>query len=109
SELARVQRIGRVGGVEVDFSDGFRNKRSPEYLYIHGLPPEAATETHESWVARIHPDDRDATVQHFLNAVKGDIRDYTHEYRIIRPSDGETRWVAISAIFERDRRGRALK
>lgn len=109
SELARVQRIGRVGGVEVDFSDGFRNKRSPEYLYIHGLPPEAATETHESWVARIHPDDREETVQHFLDAVKGDIRDYNYEYRIIRPSDGETRWVAISAIFERDRHGRALK
>lgn len=109
SELARVQRIGRVGGVEVDFSDGFQNKRSPEYLYIHGLPPEAATETHESWVARIHPDDREATVQNFLDAVKGDIRDYAYEYRIIRPSDGETRWVAVSAIFERDRSGRALR
>lgn len=109
SELARVQRIGRVGGVEVDFADGFRNKRSPEYLFIHGLPPEAATETHESWVSRIHPDDRDATVQHFLDAVKSDTRDYAYEYRIIRPSDGEIRWVAISAIFERDRNGRALK
>ena len=42
AELARVQQIGKVGGVEVYLTDGFRNRRSPEYLAIHGLPPEAA-------------------------------------------------------------------
>jgi fumarate hydratase class II len=26
AELARIQRIGRVGGVEVDFGDGFKNR-----------------------------------------------------------------------------------
>ena len=41
AELARIQRIGRVGGVEVDFREGFTNRRSPEYLIIHGLAPEA--------------------------------------------------------------------
>src|SRR5262249_45988641 len=40
AELARIQRIGRVGGMEVDLREGFRNRRSPEYLIIHGLPPE---------------------------------------------------------------------
>ena len=44
-ELAQVQKIGRVGGLEVDLRSGFRNRRSPEYLLIHGLPPEAAQET----------------------------------------------------------------
>src|SRR3954463_10167446 len=58
AELARIQRIARVGGVEVDLREGFRNRRSPEYLIIHGLPPEAANETHEDWVRRIYPDDR---------------------------------------------------
>ena len=47
AELTRIQRIGRVGGVEVDLREGFRNRRSPEYLILHGLPPDAATETHE--------------------------------------------------------------
>src|ERR1700744_2731942 len=69
--LARVQRIGRIGGVEVDFRDGFKNRRSPEYLVIHGLPPDAARESHEDWVNRIHPEDRERTVQHFLAALKG--------------------------------------
>jgi PAS domain-containing protein len=59
AELARVQQIGKVGGVEVDLRSGFRNQRSPEYLVIHGLPPEAVNETHEDWVRRLHPEDRE--------------------------------------------------
>src|SRR3954451_18642073 len=71
AELARIQRIGRVGGVEVDFRDGFKNRRSPEYLIIHGLPPDAANETHEDWVNRIHPADHERTDKQFLDALAG--------------------------------------
>src|SRR3954471_21801397 len=71
AELARIQRIARVGGVEVDFRDGFQNRRSPEYLIIHGLPPDAANETHEDWVDRIHSEDREQTVTQFLDALEG--------------------------------------
>ncbi|MBR0704864.1 PAS domain S-box protein [Bradyrhizobium liaoningense] len=109
AELARIQRIGKVGGLEVDFREGFKNRRSPEYLMIHGLPPEAADETHEDWVNRIHPDDRDAAVKHFFEALSGTSEDYTAEYRIIRPSDGETRWIRVVAKFERDKDGRAIR
>ncbi len=109
AELARIQRIGKVGGVEVDFREGFKNRRSPEYLMIHGLPPEAAEESHEDWVNRIHPDDRDATVKHFFEALAGTSEDYSAEYRIIRPNDGETRWIRVVAKIERDRDGRAIR
>ncbi|MBH5398221.1 PAS domain S-box protein [Bradyrhizobium sp. CNPSo 4010] len=109
AELVRIQRIGKVGGVEVDFREGFKNRRSPEYLMIHGLPPEAAEESHEDWVNRIHPDDRDATVKHFFEALAGASEDYSAEYRIIRPSDGETRWIRVVAKIERDKNGRAIR
>ena len=109
AELARIQRIGKVGGLEVDFREGFKNRRSPEYLMIHGLPPGAVDESHEDWVSRIHPDDRDATVKHFLEALAGASEDYTAEYRIIRPSDGETRWIRVVAKIERDTEGRAIR
>jgi PAS domain S-box-containing protein len=109
AELARIQRIGKVGGVEVDFREGFKNRRSPEYLIIHGLPPEAAAESHEDWVNRIHPDDRAATVRHFFEALAGTSEDYTAEYRIIRPSDGETRWIRVVAKLERDGEGCAVR
>jgi PAS domain S-box-containing protein len=109
AELARIQRIARVGGVEVDFHDGFKNRRSPEYLIIHGLPPDAANETHEDWVNRIHPEDREPTVKHFLGALEGESEDYSATYRIVRPNDGQMRWIDVIAKIERDRDGRALR
>jgi PAS domain S-box-containing protein len=109
AELARVQQIGRIGGLEVDLTTGFRNRRSPEYLLIHGLPPDAANESHEDWVRRIHPEDREATEKKFRDAVAGKVRDYTAQYRIIRPSDGETRWISVKSTIERDQNGRAIR
>ncbi len=109
AELARIQRIGRVGGVEVDLRGGFRNRRSPEYLIIHGLPPEAANETHEDWVRRVHPDDRAQTERQFLDAIAGTDEDYSAEYRIVRPDDGRTRWIRVVAKIERDADGQAVR
>jgi PAS domain S-box-containing protein len=109
AELARVQQIGRIGGLEVDLRTGFRNRRSPEYLLIHGLPPDAVNETHEDWVRRIHPDDREATEKKFREAVAGTVRDYTAQYRIVRPSDGEVRWISVRSTIERDENGSAIR
>src|SRR4051812_18758751 len=109
AELARVQQVGRIGGLEVDLRTGFRNRRSPEYLLIHGLPPDAVNETHEEWVRRIHPDDREATEKKFRDAVGGGVRDYTVQYRIIRPSDGELRWISVKSTIERDENGKPIR
>ena len=108
-ELARVQRIGGVGGLEVDLAHGFRSQRSPEYLHLHGLPASSVNETHEQWVERIHPDDRERVEKHFLAAVAGSDRNYKAEYRIVRPSDGEIRWIRAVAEIERDIKGRPLR
>jgi len=109
AELALIHRIAGVGGVEVDLRDGFRNRRSPEYLTIHGLPPTAINESHEDWVARIHPDDRARVEQQFLDAVAGISTEYFAEYRIIRPSDGQTRWVRVASRIERDTNNRPIR
>lgn len=109
AELARVQQIGRIGGLEVDLRTGFRNRRSPEYLLLHGLPPDAAHELHEDWVRRIHPEDREVTERKFRDAVAGGVREYTVQYRIIRPNDGETRWISVKSSIERDENGKAIR
>ncbi|GJE03918.1 sensor histidine kinase [Methylobacterium isbiliense] len=109
AELVRVQEIAGVGGLEVELGAGFKNRRSAQYLRIHGLPPDATHESHEEWVRRIHPDDREATERHFVETVRGSETDYRAEYRIIRPSDGEVRWIAATAQIERDASGRALR
>jgi PAS domain S-box-containing protein len=109
AELALIQRIAGVGGVEVDLREGIRNRRSPEYLIIHGLPPEAANETHQDWVNRIHPEDRARVERQFFDDIAGTGTDYHAEYRIIRPNDGETRWISVIAKIDRDEDGRALR
>ena len=109
AELDRVQRIGGVGGWEVDLHDGFHSLWSPESLYLQGLLPDAASETHEEWMQRIHPEDRHRVETEFLNAVAGLQRDYKAEFRIIRPRDGGQRWIRAVAEIERDIDGRALK
>jgi PAS domain S-box-containing protein len=109
TELARVQEIGGVGGVEVDLADGLRTRRSPEYLRIHGLPPETTVDTHEDWARRIHPDDREATLRHFFDSINGSTTEYRSEYRIIRPTDGEVRWIHVRAEIERAPDGKPLR
>jgi PAS domain-containing protein len=108
-QLARIQHIGKFGGLEVDLSSGFRNQRSPEYLAIHGLPPGAENETHENWVHRIHPEDRSRTEHTFVEAIRGDCKGYSIQYRIIRPSDHKVRWISAKTEIERDRDGRAKR
>jgi PAS domain S-box-containing protein len=109
AELARVQQLGRIGGLEVDLRTGFRNRRSPEYLLIHGLTAEGANESHEDWVQRIHPEDREATEKKFRDAVAGNVREYSAQYRIIRPNDGRTRWISVKSTIERDEHGKPLR
>ena len=101
-ELARVQEIGGIGGMRVDLAGGFTGHRSPEYLRLHGLPPDAGVESHEDWARRIHPDDRSRAVEHFLRVVAGGETHYKSEYRIIRPDNGAVRWIRAVGEIERD-------
>jgi DNA-binding CsgD family transcriptional regulator len=109
AELVRVQQIGKFGGLEVLLTSGFQNRRSPEYLLLHGLPPEAASETHEDWVRRIHPEDRLRTENAFIEAVRGESRGYSIQYRIIRPSDGKVRWIFAKTEIERRWSGHPIR
>ena len=108
AELARVQRIGRIGGFEVDLREGFNNHRSPEYLTLHGLPADAVNEPHEAWVRRLHPEDRERMDRLFRETIAGDAFDYAAEYRVITP-DGDVRCISSIAEIERDPQGKALR
>jgi PAS domain S-box-containing protein len=109
ADLARVQRIGRVGGLDIDVSGGIRGWRSPEYRRLHGLPEDRTEETHADWLARVHPDDRDGAERTLFAALESDAASYAGEYRIIRPSDGEIRWIEARADIERDAHGKAQR
>ncbi len=109
ARLKRVQRIGRVGGFEIDLRSG-QNDRSAEYMALQGLRAAGAQEQHEDWVRRLHPEDRLRAEQRFLEAISdtsGQV-DYAQEYRITTPN-GDVRWIAARAEIERDAEGRSLR
>jgi PAS domain S-box-containing protein len=56
-------------------------------------------------VRRIHPDDREVTEKKFRDAIASHVRDYTVQYRIVRPIDGEVRWISVRSTIERDADG----
>jgi PAS domain S-box-containing protein len=108
-ELARVQRIGGVGGFDVDVLNGLTGRRSPEYLNLHGLPPHVVTETHDEWARRVHAEDRVRAERALLEALSGTGSVYESEYRIVRPCDNQIRWLSAVADIERDEHGRAVR
>lgn len=66
---------------------------SPAFGTVYGIGPETlpGQTDYQAWVDLIHPDDRDATVAS-IHRVRSGAR-VTHEFRVCRVSDGETRWV----------------
>lgn len=109
ADLARVQRIGEVGGLDIDVADGLRSTRSPEYLRLHGLPPDTGQESHADWIARVHPEDRERAERVLFEAINGRSSSYDSEYRIVRPLDGAVRWIHARADIERDQAGNAVR
>ncbi len=106
ADLSRVQRIGGVGGMDIHVAGGLTSRRSPEYLRLHGLSPEHAEESHDDWLARVHPDDREKAERAMFEALESGSNNYENQYRIIRPSDGEMRWIHARADIERDGDGK---
>lgn len=109
AELARVQRIGRVAGVVIGIEQGLIGHRSPEYLLLHGLPPETRDKTHTDWLQRLHPDDREQADTILRQALAGTAMTYRNDYRIIRPDNGQERWISAVMDIERDATGRPVR
>jgi len=49
--------------------------------------------TIEAWASLVHPDDRDSMAAYFAEEVLGKGKTFDKEYRIVRQTDGEVRWV----------------
>ncbi|HEY8616789.1 PAS domain-containing sensor histidine kinase [Phenylobacterium sp.] len=107
--LRLVQAAGGVGSFDWDMRTGTIH-RSPEYLQLQGLPPdqgEAGSYT-DDWLSRVHPEDRDRVWQGFLDD-RARTGPFAREYRIVRASDGEVRWIHNRGRIDADPQGRAVR
>jgi PAS domain S-box-containing protein len=85
------QRIGNIGSYKTDFINGFWE--SSEVLdQIFGIDQNYGRSI-QGWLEIVHPDDRD-TMDHYLQEeIILKHNPFNLDYRIIRKSNDETRWV----------------
>lgn len=72
-----------------------------------GLDPETWDHRIESWMERIHPDDRPG-VQEAIERSRSTGQPYAVEYRVLG-ADGAISWLELRAAFEQDETGRPVR
>lgn len=88
--LRDAQLMARVGHYAIDIpTDHWTSSEALDKVL--GITPEFTRDS-AGWAALLHPDDRDEMVAYFDEIVTG-LHGFDRDYRIVRPSDGETRWV----------------
>jgi PAS domain S-box-containing protein len=86
------QRAAFIGSYKANFITGYWE--SSEVLdSILGINKTHIRGVNEGWLSIIHPDDREKMEQYMNNDVILKHNAFDMEYRIIRKSDGVTRWV----------------
>jgi PAS domain S-box-containing protein len=72
-----------------------------------GLAPNSFDGTHQSFLRRVYPDDRQLVVQTLLSALE-DGANYDLEYRVVWP-DGSVHWVASKGQLYHNQIGKAVR
>ena len=80
---------------------------SPAIQTVYGVPPETILGDPRHWAALIVPEDRDIALEQLERARAGDA--VTHEFRILRPSDGAFRWIRTTDFPLLDAHGSAQR
>ena len=95
--LESAQAAAQLGYYVTDLEKG-RWVGSPMLNDIMGID-EAFDHTVENWSLLVHPDERHQAYREYQHAVQHQELLH-HEYRIVRPRDGNTIWVDARGMFE---------
>jgi diguanylate cyclase (GGDEF)-like protein/PAS domain S-box-containing protein len=105
--LRDAQSIAGIGAYHLDFATGLWT--SSDLLdQIFGIGGDYDRSV-EGWVMIVHPDDRASMSDYFNIEVASKRKPFNREYRIVRRSDGEVRWVHGMGRLELDTAGKPLK
>ncbi|MBU1565499.1 MAG: transporter substrate-binding domain-containing protein [Proteobacteria bacterium] len=89
--LKESQRAAFVGSFKIDFIlDVFETSEVLDQIF--GID-QSYCKSVQGWLDLVHPDDRDLVHDFFSKGVHLTGEPFTQEYRIIRKSDAEVRWV----------------
>ena len=82
---------------------------TPQFFRILGLPPSGEPVPIEMLRSVRHPDDREHVVNNFKTALESGEDQYEAEYRIVRPDDGQVRWIFGRGRIFRDISGQPVR
>lgn len=104
--LRHAQAIAGIGSYRMDLGSGqWTSSDVLDTLFGIGSGYDRNL---EGWAKIVHPDDRAAMLDYFGNEVVAQRRAFDKEYRIVRLSDGEVRWVHGLGRLEFDGEGRPV-
>src|SRR5262249_13911910 len=104
--LARAQKVGRMGSVEVDLATG-KAGWSAEIYTIFGLDPAQAAGNLDQIYALGHPDDR-LRIRELRQQDELGLVSRPCEYRLVRP-DGQVRWIYRQCELVMDASGKPAR
>jgi PAS domain S-box-containing protein len=82
---------------------------SEEYARMLGYDPATFRDSHQEWIQRMHPEDRDGALATFGDYMAGKLPEYRGEFRL-RTRTGDWKWVlSVGRIVARDAEGRPLR
>ncbi len=105
--LKESQAIGGLGSYVLDIETGMWTS-SDVLDEVFGIT-RSYEHTVAGWTDLVHPDDRAMMAAYFAEEVAGRGRNFDKEYRIIRQSDQEVRWVHGIGRLEFDGKGQPVK
>ncbi|MEO6723553.1 MAG: PAS domain S-box protein [Ferruginibacter sp.] len=103
--LHQAQAIAHLGSWEVDLATGIITW-SEEALRIHGLAPGESSQSYESWLSFVHPEDLDRVMK-VRKEAEATLNDSSFFHRIVR-KDGTVKSVFSTAQFEFDHSGKPI-
>lgn len=100
------QRAAHIGSYKADLTAG--TWRSSEVMdEIFGID-ERYPKTMEGWLALVHPEDQQMMSNYLRVNIIENGQPFDKEYRVVRKSDGEVRWVLGLGEVARDGAGSAV-
>ena len=94
--MYEAQRIAGVGTYVTDFKTGLWTG-SPILDGILGIDG-SFVKTISNWNSLVAPESRQTLLDHYAQVIASD-GTFRHDYKIIRPSDGKTRWITALGEF----------
>jgi PAS domain S-box-containing protein len=108
TQLGLASETARVGSLAIDIPKGLVNL-SPGCASILGLPEGSVEISREKARKLVHPEDLAQLDASHDQAFLKKQREFVAQLRIIRPNDGEIRWIETRCLIFYDQGGQSLR